>query len=119
MTLISGGVGVFPGARRARVIWAGLSGEIERLSEFQNDLDARLADIGFARDARAFNAHLTIGRFRRAPDPAKLREALNRFAGAEFGCLEVREIILFRSELNPGGALYTQLQRVTLGRPPV
>jgi 2'-5' RNA ligase len=107
-------VGVFPGPRRARVIWAGLSGETERLAELRDDVERRLAAAGFAKDTKAFHAHLTIGRFRRSPRPALLREVMQCYAEVEFGGLEVRQFTLFRSDLSPDGARYTPLQRFEL-----
>ena len=41
------GIGVFPNIRRPRVIWAGLSGDLEPLADLQRRIDAALSEIGF------------------------------------------------------------------------
>jgi 2'-5' RNA ligase len=114
MRLSASRVGVFPGPRRARVIWAGLCGETDRLADFRDAVERRLAAVGFAKDPKAFHAHLTLGRFRRSPRPGLLREVMQQYAEVEFGGLQVRQVTLFRSDLSPDGARYTPLQRLEL-----
>jgi 2'-5' RNA ligase len=41
-------------------------------------------------------------------------EAVNSFAGRRFGEFDVREVVLFQSELKPDGPVYTALARVKL-----
>ena len=57
------GVGTF--GRPARVVWAGV-GEEADLNALQKDLDGRLADAGWPKDAREFAAHLTLCRVKSA-----------------------------------------------------
>ena len=58
------GVGVFPNARRPRVIWIGLGGALELLLALQHSIDRELEGLGFARERRPFTPHLTLGRVR-------------------------------------------------------
>ena len=58
------GVGVFPNARRPRVIWIGLGGALEPLLALQHSIDRELEGLGFARERRPFTPHLTLGRVR-------------------------------------------------------
>jgi 2'-5' RNA ligase len=109
LTLSASGIGVFPGVRKARVLWAGLSDGLPELIELQKDLDAALATCGFDREKRPFRGHLTMARFRQSVHPAKLETALAKADGAHFGQWTVRELILFQSELQPAGPLYTRL----------
>ena len=53
-------MGVFPDARRPRVIWCGVTGDVEKLSVLQKKLDSDFADIGFPAEDRPFQAHLTL-----------------------------------------------------------
>ena len=70
---------------------------------------------GFAAESRAFRPHLTLGRIRerrgRAPllDPALGPAGVAPFAVASFA--------LFQSDLDPGGARYTPLERIALDQP--
>jgi 2'-5' RNA ligase len=43
-----------------------------------------------------------------------MAEAVSAFAGKCFGEFEVREIVLFQSELKPEGAVHTALARAGL-----
>jgi 2'-5' RNA ligase len=108
-TLAASGIGVFPNLRKARVLWAGLSEGVPELVGLQKDLDAALAACGFERDKRAFRGHLTMARFRKSLHPAKLEKVLREAGGVHFGQWTVEELVLFRSELQPAGAIYTKL----------
>jgi 2'-5' RNA ligase len=96
-------IGVFPNSRRPRVIWAGLSGQLERLQNLQRTLDSHLAVLG-----------LTLGRVKGKIDFARMKTAIDKLKGFESESFETSEIILFKSELRPTGAVYSKVQRVTL-----
>src|SRR5688572_6735852 len=49
-TLMLNDTGVFPNARQPRILWAGLSGEVENIAEMHRRLDERLELIGFKRE---------------------------------------------------------------------
>jgi 2'-5' RNA ligase len=106
-------VGVFPNARKPRVLWAGLSGEIEKTAEMQRLLNNRLAPLGFEREEKDFNPHLTLGRVK---SDKKFRELLAAANAYQLPALpfEVREVVLMKSELDPAGARYTCLTKAYL-----
>lgn len=107
------GAGGFPSARRPRVIWAGLHGDLEALAALARDLGERLAPLGFPPEDRPFSPHLTVGRSRGgAPG---LAGALAAAAQAEGGAFRAAEIVLFRSHLSPSGPSYEALLRAPLG----
>jgi 2'-5' RNA ligase len=108
-------LGVFPGARRPLVVWCGVTGDVEKLSVLQKQLDSDFAGIGFPRENRPFRAHLTIGRIKDPSGLTGISEALtkyNAFAAGEFVC---KKLILFQSRLTPQGAIYTKLAEFALG----
>jgi 2'-5' RNA ligase len=106
-------IGVFPDVRRPRVIWAGLSGQLEILQDIQRTLDGHLADLGFPKETRGFKAHLTLGRVKGKIARNHLKDAIDKLNEFESKSFDVNRIILFKSELRPSGAVYTQLQGVT------
>jgi 2'-5' RNA ligase len=112
------GLGAFPSPARPRVVWAGLEGA-EPLAALAGEVDGALAALGIPREARAFAAHVTLGRAREPRRNVALAEALAR--PVEFGRLPVTRLSLMRSELQPGGSRYTELAAVLLsgGGPPV
>jgi len=114
VSLTAKGVGVFPNVRRPRVIWAGLNGQIETLANLQQTLDAHLADLGFATDTRAFKSHLTLGRVKGKIASDRMIAAIDKLEEFESESFEIHQVILFKSELRPSGAVYTQVQRIAL-----
>jgi 2'-5' RNA ligase len=110
------GAGSFPNARRPRVIWAGLAGDVAPLGPLVKDLGARLAPLGFPPEDRPFSAHLTLGRARGgAPGLAGALAALEHAEGASF---RATELVLFRSHLSPRGPTYEAILRAPLGTAP-
>jgi len=108
-------LGVFPGARRPLVIWCGVTGDVEKLSGLQKQLDSDFAGIGFPNENRLFRAHLTLGRIKDSRGISGISEALTKyseFTAGEFNCTE---LILFQSRLSPQGAIYTKLAEFALG----
>ena len=107
--------GTFGGAKRPRVLWAGIGGNLPALCALQKDLAERLEKtIGYTPEHRAYAPHLTLAR---AGDPrgdAKLWDCANELAGQSFGETTIDEVILYRSETSSEGAKYTALQRVPL-----
>jgi 2'-5' RNA ligase len=107
------GLGAFPGATRARVLWAGApaSPPFARLAE---DVDRALAGLGFPPEGRGFTPHVTLGRVREPRRHPALASALEAAAHRDFGVLRVERIALMRSDLSPRGARYTELAGVPL-----
>jgi len=106
------GLGCFPSASRPRVVWIGIQDPTGWLVRTQHEIEAALAGIGFPREDRPFSPHLTLGRLRDGMPPAVARgvgEALGRERPGQPCGMPVREIKLYRSELRPGGAVYSAL----------
>ncbi|HXF73971.1 MAG TPA: RNA 2',3'-cyclic phosphodiesterase [Actinomycetota bacterium] len=88
------GVGAFPSARRARVLWVGLDDPEGGLRSLARGLDAAL-EREFPPERRDFTAHLTVAR---SEPPLALPED---FARTELRSepFEVRALVLYRSHL--------------------
>jgi 2'-5' RNA ligase len=114
-TLQAQGLGVYPGFKNPRVLWAGLGGDTPGLNSLHTDLESELAGIGGAGcgpSKRPFRGHLTLARAKGRLSPRKVAEVLRRcgnFAPELFG---VDRLILYKSDLKPGGAVYTSLGEV-------
>ena len=109
MNLNIGKTGVFPDARKPRVLWCGATGDVEKLSALQKQLDSDFAGIGFPGEDRPFRAHLTLARIKDPRSVSGISEALtkhNAFIAGEFTC---KELVLFQSRLTTQGAVYTKL----------
>ena len=63
-TLQITGLGAFPNLNRVQVAWVGLTGELDRLTKIQQQVESGLVPLGFAAEKRAFKPHLTLARVR-------------------------------------------------------
>ena len=115
ISLQAKGIGVFPGVKRPRVLWVGLTGQLELLSKLQKTLDVNLKGIGFPPEKRPFKGHLTIGRIKTKMNSKIFVDALMAFRSFETETFVADRIVLFKSELKPNGAVYTDLASATLG----
>ena len=114
------GLRCFPSARRPRVLVTNVLGDVQQLKRLHQRLARRLSRLGVRLDSRPYRPHVTIGRFRRplrGPPLAVLQRALAA-PPVSYGDFVADAVALFRSELRPGGAVYTLLATAALqGRP--
>ena len=104
------GVGVFPNWRKPRVLWVGLDGDMEGLTRLRDELQDALKVFGIREEKRPFRAHLTLGRFKdRLDDDEELREVLDRYHDSTSEFCSLDELLLFKSDLKPGGPVYTKM----------
>lgn len=103
------GLGAFPTARRARVLWVGLEDVEARLVRIAAALDGALSRE-FTPEKRGFTPHLTIARF----DP---QVALDGLEDVELVTdpFDVDRIVLFRSHLRRPAPVYEPLATYPLG----
>ena len=114
LTLRAGGLGGFPNQRKPRVIWIGMQGEVQRLSQIQARVENALEPLGFAREKRPYRPHLTIGRVKDRSRLQPLIDAMATLDVPEFNSFDADEIILYKSDLRPTGAIYTKLHCMPL-----
>ncbi len=115
--LLSRGIGVFPGLKRPRVLWAGIDGDTDILKKLQQSLDDLLSTIGIAKEKRPFKGHLTIGRFKGQADSKKLISVIKTFSTFETDPFFAEALTLYQSNLKPSGAVYSKLAVIPLKRP--
>jgi len=107
------GLGAFPDAEHARVVWSGVrcaSGELERL---YSKVSESLENTGFPEEKRPFRSHVTIGRIKGGDSPG-LAGCLAESADGEHGVSTIRDLVCYRSDLQPTGADYHALWRLPL-----
>lgn len=105
------GVGVFPHMRRPRVLWIGLDGDIQRMADFRGRIQQKMKSFCIKQDRRPFKPHLTMGRFRKGSTGGQqhLHSLIAAYDGLASQRAELNELVLFRSDLKPNGAVYTRL----------
>ncbi len=101
------GLGTFPERGNPRVLWLGLQVP-PAIHDLQKACERAALRAGFEKEDRPFRAHLTLGRWRdRAPHP--------EVPAADLGTTRLEALVLLKSDLRPGGAVYTPLERFALG----
>ena len=112
------GFGSFPNPRKARVLWVGVPESPKAMAGLQRAVDLHMHKLGYSREERAFSPHLTLGRVNDSASPIERQALSDLLAKTQVGLLgtvPAHEVILFQSDLLPGGAVYTALARVPLG----
>jgi len=115
-TLTIRGLGAFPSPHRPRIIWVGSEAPLT-LSNLQKGIDLGTQKLGYPGEDRSFSPHLTLGRIAQNAHPDEvysISQIFNKYDPGELGQTLVSEIHLFRSDLHPGGAVYTSLMRFSL-----
>ena len=115
LTLEVTGAGGFPKARRPRVVWLGMAGDVPALAAMVDDLGRRLAPLGFPPEARPFSPHLTLGRARDQRGAPGLGGALAARAQEDGFAWRATEVVLFESHLSAKGPRYEAILRAPLG----
>ncbi len=106
-----GGLGAFPNAKRARVVWLGLAEGAELFVALAQEVGERMTLLGHAPEARAYHAHLTLARLK---TPGDVRVALAHDAVAVGDPWLVDEVTLYESRLRQSGAEYEPRAAVRL-----
>lgn len=115
--LTTGGMGVFPSPRRPSVLWLGVAGDLEALSNLQAEVSRRLDHLSPPAD-HPFRPHLTLARVKSLGPGAggRLSELLGQ-APAPESSWQVDSLRLMRSRLRSGGAIHEVMLEAELARP--
>jgi RNA 2',3'-cyclic 3'-phosphodiesterase len=114
----AGGLGAYPNKFHPRVIWVGIDAP-PSLTEIQRGIDRETERLGYQCEDRDFSAHLTLGRVSQHAGPQEVKqiaELLAQTTIGDLGTVQVKSLRLFRSDLQPGGAVYTPLFDAQLGK---
>jgi 2'-5' RNA ligase len=106
-----GGFGSFPNSKRPRVLFIGIQSPVE-LEALQRGIESATVKLGYESDSRSFSPHLTIGRVKDHISPSdqqRIRETLEETKIDSLGIARVDSVHLYKSELKPGGSVYTKL----------
>jgi len=105
------GLGCFPSRKRPRVLFIGIQAPAE-LEALYRGIDSACARLGYESDQRDFAPHLSIGRVRQDIPVAgqqQIRAALEASVIDALGTARVDSVHLYKSDLKPGGSVYTKL----------
>ena len=106
-----GTLGAFPSDRHPRVVWVGVSGP-EALQRLHQGIENAMARLGYPREQRPYQPHLTLARVARNA-PAEVIRRVSQVVRTErvgyLGSVHVDAVHLYRSDLSPRGPRYTRL----------
>jgi RNA 2',3'-cyclic 3'-phosphodiesterase len=116
--LYAWGIGFFPRARAPRVIWVGLSDNLDQLPALQRAVEQAVAPFTDEAPEERFAGHVTVGRIKEIQhsEIGGLTNATSAMADRVFGQWKAGEIVLIRSILSSEGAQHTPVAAAPLGR---
>ena len=104
-------LGGFPSLRRARVLWLGLTPQAP-LQQLHGRIQQVLQESNVPLEGRSYAPHLTIGRTRRGTTNLETKGVT--LSDTTTGYLVIDRLILYQSQLLPGGAQHTPILEVPL-----
>jgi len=98
-----------------RVISIAVRSDTPTIFSLEMVIDTECERLGFPREGRRFHPHITLARIRH---PEKAKKLGRHFLQTQIEPLgfEVREIVLYESELGAGGSVYKVVRRFKLNR---
>lgn len=107
-------LGAFPSDHNPQIIWIAAEDASGRLAAVQLSLEEGLSRMGFKKEKRSFFPHLTLGRLKSARGKEAVRRGLATLQHADCGAYHAESVCLYKSDLTPGGAVYTLLKSFAL-----
>ena len=105
----------FPNRGTVRIVAAGFGGDIKRLAGIHDAIEQRCIRLGFRREERPYQAHVTLARARPVLPPSPRRSVTDLTAPLWPGpTFTAGAFVLFQSRLTPQGSRYTRLHEFPL-----
>lgn len=111
-------LGCFPNDKAPKVLWIGVARPDPALLDLQRTLIPILEKAGLTPErGRPYHPHLTLARIKSMRGVRGLMDVVASHRAYDAGECRPGELILFKSELQPEGAVYTPLHRSPLTPP--
>jgi 2'-5' RNA ligase len=111
-TIGFGHLHLFPNPFRPRVIVLDILPQ-DDLTLLSGLIAKGIQTSGYELDSRPFHAHLTLGRIKQ-PQEVDLSFVTEKSSQPEMNDIDVSEVVLFRSEPQSDGNVYSVLERIVL-----
>ncbi|SCA56159.1 2'-5' RNA ligase [Candidatus Terasakiella magnetica] len=102
-------VDCFESRGKAKVIWAGVKGEIEALTHLHQKILTAVEQAGLVPERRKYKPHVTLARLKNTP-LEKAQDYMSANNGLKTHSFKVAHFSLFRSHLTRHGADYEVLE---------
>lgn len=106
------------GGRHPRVVWVGLTGQMQELAVLANTVERALGPVGFPAERRPFSPHLTLARVREratARERERLAGLIERYQMRTLPDIALSRVALIQSVLGRGGATYQTITKFPSG----
>jgi 2'-5' RNA ligase len=111
-------LGCFPNDKAPKVLWIGVARPDPNLLDLHRSLVSVLEAAGLTPErGRPYHPHLTLARIKSMRGLRGLMDVVASHRAYDAGECRPGELILFKSELRPEGAVYTPLHRSPLAPP--
>ena len=107
------GVGFFKRNRKPKVLFLNIE-KNETLKQLAAETDARLSELGFEKEQRESNPHLTLGRIKFLKDKSRFYETIETYKNHFIQQVKINEVIYYQSILKPAGAEYKSIEKFEL-----
>lgn len=111
-----GGLGAFPRLNQARVLFLPVIGGDEGFRRLERAISMPLEGLGVKPEDKEYHPHLTLGRVRENENPRSAIQVLQEVCPAHWEPWKLDRFILFKSQLAPGGSVYTRLREFEFGK---
>jgi 2'-5' RNA ligase len=105
-------MGAFFNKEIIRVLWLGMSGELQMLYKLYEEIDQSCSKLGFQMEKRSYKPHITIAQDVQFSNDFK--EIRKLIGNVYIGPIEVNRICLFKSEQVQQKRVYTIVSEVKL-----
>jgi RNA 2',3'-cyclic 3'-phosphodiesterase len=107
------GLGYFEKGRSIKIIWMGIECGKNMVS-LSESLNNNLKISGYEDSEKEFKAHLTLARIKHTTKTMEIKKFLNNYRDVFIQSINVKEVCLFESLLNPKGAEYKIIESFPL-----
>lgn len=105
------GVGAFPPHGKVNVVWVGIRDAAGALAKLHGRCESAMELLGFEKEDRRYNPHLTLARCRSPKDAEKIRKRLEQHKDFVAGGQTANDLVLYKSTLTSAGSIYEPLWR--------
>lgn len=103
--------GSFGPRKKPRVVWVGFK-DASLFEKLKTEVDLALEFCGILPLDQAFRPHLTLGRVRGLKDLSGYYDVIDSMKDAFSTRVRAERLVFYRSELEPGGPVYTPLEEL-------
>ncbi len=112
-TLLLSNTGLFKNISKPRILWMGIEMN-EVLKKLNENIENELLKIGYPKENKSFNPHLTFARIKKITNTSVLRTLLAKYDQYKINEFKIEEFIIFESILKNKNPLYKELKKIKL-----